>query len=111
MGALTLQVVEEEGDDLVAAVDLAVELQDVGRERVALEAEDLQFEELAHLPGQDADEVVVEEQIYEHPLALPDLHHLIVEQRFRLLGLEWRQVWYWVADITEYFWLVWGLDE
>lgn len=66
MGALTLQVVEEEGDDLVAAVDLAVELQDVGRERVALEAEDLQFEELAHLPGQDADEVVVEEQLAQH---------------------------------------------
>lgn len=60
---LTGQIVQQVGENLVGPVDLAEQGHDIRRKRIALQAEDLQLEEFAHLQGKSSEVVVVQEEL------------------------------------------------
>jgi hypothetical protein len=58
-----LQIVEEKTQQLRRAVRLGANTQDVGVQRVALEAEKLELEQFPHLKRQDPEHVVAQVQL------------------------------------------------
>ena len=64
-GHPTVQVVEHELEELLGAVGLGVHLENVGAERVPLETQDDELEELAELVGQHPHVVVVQHELLQ----------------------------------------------
>ena len=60
-----MQVVEHELEEFLGAVGLGVHLENVGAERVPLETQDDELEELAELIGQHAHVVVVQHEFLQ----------------------------------------------
>ena len=61
----TVQVVEHELEEFLSAVGLGVHLENVGAERVPLETQDDELEELAELVGQHPHVVVVQHELLQ----------------------------------------------